>query len=435
MSVWQNFGFSESPYRTDPVPATAEGARLLVGRERELKRLKSHLTSSNRHPTIEGDNGVGKTSLVSVAAYELAQAFAADQTGPAFLPLGQPLQLTNADTADSFNRKVNFAVARAFIVHHDALTSGGLVVPDVDRVRRWLDMPLFTSGNAGVTVAGFGGSAGHGVAPNSAAGFSESGFASTVDRWLADCFPSAAEGGFICVIDNLELLETSQAARALLEGMRDSVLGKTGLRWVLCGARGIVRTGASSPRLEGHLMEPLELKPINDNLAAAVVERRIEEFRLVEGAVAPVGPAGFAHLYEVLNRNLRNTFKFCEDFALWAATDAELEATGEDEFFGLLQVWLTEQADRYASDTQLTGRPWEVFNELCDRGGSCSPSDFEEFGFNSPMALRPHVKALESANLVQSSVEDTDKRRKTISVTPRGWLVRYSKTGYRGRTQ
>lgn len=53
MSIWSDFGFRESPYATDPIPPTEEGDRLLVGREREIKRLTNHLTSSGLHPTIE----------------------------------------------------------------------------------------------------------------------------------------------------------------------------------------------------------------------------------------------------------------------------------------------------------------------------------------------------------------------------------------------
>ncbi len=93
-------------------------------------------------------------------------------------------------------------------------------------------------------------------------------------------------------------------------------------------------------------------------------------------------------------------------------------------------MWLTEQADRYASDTSLTNRALEVFDTLALGGGSCSPSDYEAFGFNSAEAMRPYIKALEDANLAASSRDDTDKRRKTIILTPRGWLVRYARNGY-----
>jgi hypothetical protein len=55
--------------------------------------------------------------------------------------------------------------------------------------------------------------------------------------------------------------------------------------------------------------------------------------------------------------------------------------------------------------------------------GIFSPSDFEAFGFNSIPAFRPHIRDLESTGLVVSTQDDGDKRRKTIQVTPKGWLV------------
>src|SRR5690606_36590928 len=205
--------------------------------------------------------------------------------------------------------------------------------------------------------------------------FSAAGFVQTVAGWLRDCFPSRETGGFLCVIDNLELLETSKAARTLTESMRDDVLDLPGLIWVLCGARGIVRTSASSPRLEGRLIEPTELQPVGDADVIEAIRRRIELFRLDDTAVAPVGLDGFAHLYEVLNSNLRNALKYSEDFAFWLA-DNRKEGWSEAEVEDYLQVWLTEKADAAQEATQISPRAWQVFDGIAAAGGSVSPSDY-----------------------------------------------------------
>jgi hypothetical protein len=430
VSVWNDFGFRESPYATDHLPATEEGARLMVGRDVELRQLRMLLRSSNRHPTIEGDNGVGKTSLVNVAGYHAVQEFLDGGTGQLMIPLERPFQLSPTGTVQGFRREVLFEVARAFIKHEQLLKRAGLETPDVGDVNKWLNAPIFTGGGGGASFAGFGGQGIRTEAPNTSAGFSEAGFDAAVDRWLRDCFRSRQAGAFVCVIDNLELLETSQTARALLEGMRDSVLSQAGLRWVLCGARGLVRTGASSPRLEGTLAEPMILKPIPDAIVPEVVARRIEVFAMVPDAYAPVEPRGFHHIYEILHANLRNSLRFCEDFAFWLqAQDKQPESS--DERFELLEIWLSETADRYEEDTTSVGkRAWLVFGDLVELGGSCSPGDHEQFGYDTPMALRPQIKSLEDAQLVQSSTDDKDKRRKTIVVTPRGWLVQYKRSGY-----
>lgn len=371
---------------------------------------------------------MGKTSLVSVAGYALQSRFQNGETGQALLPLGRTFQLSPTSDVAQLTREVLYEVAAAFIEYHDALKGRGFNVPQTSDVDRWLNAPILGGRQGGAQVAGFGANLGRAAEPNTSIGFSEAGFAATVVEWLKDCFPTPQAGAFICVVDNLELLETSAAARSLLEAMRDTVLNLPGLRWVLCGARGIVRSGASSPRLEGRLSEPLELPSIKDADAALLIDRRIELYRVTPDAIAPVGPQGFTLLYDLLNRNLRNALKFCEDFAFWVHEQDERPSSHEN--VALLEVWVTEQADRAAGETSLGQRAWQVFDCLVGGGGSCSPSDYERFGFNSPMAMRPHVKALEDVNLVQSSVDDTDKRRKTIAVTPRGWLVNYHRTGY-----
>lgn len=428
-SIWPDFGFRESLYATGPIPATAEGERLLVGRGTELRWLKVMLGSSELHPTIEGENGVGKTSLVAVAGYQLFKEFKKGRTGQALVPLHKSFQLTAGDAVGGVRRRVLLEAAQGMIDRFDDLRAGGLDVPDVRDMRRWLTRAVQWQGSGGLSAAGFGVSAGGGASLNTSAGFSESGFESVVEGWLRQCFPSAQAGGFICVLDNLELLETSQAARTLLEAMRDEVLGLPGLRWVLCGSRGIVQTAASSPRLEGRLASPLVVGALSHEAVTEVISTRRAAYRIRPDAVAPVGRSAFRHVYDILNSNLRNALKQADDFSVWLALNSQPPWRG-DVNWQLFEVWLTEKADDYHNQTQLGHAAWRVFGKLAELGGTCSPSDNEVFGYNAPVALRPQIKALEDANLVVSSIDETDKRRKTISITPRGWLVEYARAGY-----
>ena len=429
LSLWTDLGFRSSPYETDPIPATEEGNQLLVGREKEIVKLGRYLTSSALHPTVEGDNGVGKSSLVAITGYRLKTQFSTGASAHAVIPLPRSFQLSASDTSTSFAQRVLYEVAQAFIENHDLLKSRGHNAPSVGAVNEWLNSPVFKSKGGGGSILGSGVQAHWGGEPNTSQGFADAGFVTTVTRWLRACFPARESGGFLGVIDNLELLETSKTARSLLEAMRDDVLDLPGLLWVLCGARGIVRTGASSPRLEGRLTEPLELDPVADSDVHKAIERRIDVFRVVDNAVAPVGPDGFKHLYEVLHRNLRNALKYSEDFAFWIV-DHEASWT-EEQVRDLLDVWLTEQADKAHDATRLGERAWGVFDGIAQGGGAVSPSEFSSFGFNSYAAMRPHVLNLEEAQLVVSTVDDSDKRRKTIGLTPRGWLVRYARNDYK----
>jgi hypothetical protein len=175
-SIWPGFGYRESLYATSPIPPTSEGQALLVGRDRELRTLKMVLASTELHPSIEGDNGVGKTSLVSVAGYQLFNDFKRRASSQALVPLGRPFQLMPGDTVGAFRRRVLFEVAQGLIDHYDDLKAGGIDVPDVRDTRRWLTRATQRQGSAGLSAAGFGASVGGGKSSNTSAGFTESGF-------------------------------------------------------------------------------------------------------------------------------------------------------------------------------------------------------------------------------------------------------------------
>jgi hypothetical protein len=428
--VWHAFGFRESPYTTEPVPATEEGDHLLVGREGDIRKLESRILAGGNHPTIEGDNGIGKTSLLQVACYRLRRDFEEGQSQALFIPLRNLFQPNEASTVDEFIRKVYFEIAGTIIEEYPTLRKHASRAPDIKEIEAWLTSPILRSGGVNASVFGVGGGVSRGGSANGGSGFADLGFISTVDAWLRQLFPTVQAGGFICVIDNLELLETTRQARNLLEAIRDPLLNRRGLRWILCGARGIMRTTVSSPRLAGRLSDPIELAPISHDCVADAIRKRIEICGHRPSATAPVGPETFQSLYDILNRNLRHALKSAQDFSFWLH-DENLASGDANEYTDLFEVWLTTQADQNHTQTALGNRAWQVFDDLAARGGRCSPGDFADFDFNSATAMRPHVKALEQENLVAISAEDdADKRRKTIYMTSRGWLVRYARNGY-----
>ena len=89
-------------------------------------------------------------------------------------------------------------------------------------------------------------------------------------------------------------------------------------------------------------------------------------------------------------------------------------------------AWLAIQAEEAfeAAKAQLRPAPLKVFQDACERV-VFSPGEFADFGFSSVQAIRPHIRDLESVQLLVSTQDEADKRRKTIQVTGRGWLVKY----------
>ncbi len=427
MSLWTDLGFTGNPYDVNPLPATEEGVELLVGREREVRTLLSQLRNQTLHPTLEGDNGVGKTSLALVAGFRALEARRNGQEAQLFLPVTRLLQLGN--DPDEFHKEALFAIAQAILKYEEDLRRFGHDVERLSALRRWMSDPLITSGGGGISALGFGANVDRAAEANTSAGFERSGFEETVREALTAAFPTPESGGFVAIIDNLELLSLSNEARRVLERIRDTSLSLPGVRWILCGARGIVRAAVSSPRLTGRVARPIEIDPVLDDRIEELIRARLSHFAINGDAKPPVNASSFRHLYEISAKNLRHALKYSQDFSIWLEVEDEVDRPAED-YAQLLEVWLADEAERTSASIRLQPRQWQLFDDLAGAGGTCAPGDYESFGFQSMQRMRSNFAELERADLVEAEVDEDDHRRRTVSITSKGWIVHYARNGF-----
>ena len=369
-SIWPQFGFRENPYDNEGLPGNEVGHQLLVGRDTEVAEIQRAIGSGGTHPSVEGAAGIGKTSLLSVAGYRMLRRSLDEESGTLYLPARSFFQATESPV--EFEEEVFREVAQTMIDNADAFRRAALEVPNVSDLNKWLNSSQYRTGSA--TAAGFGG--GMGSTPNTGTGFASSGFPTIVRAELARCFPTSGAGAMICVLDNLELLQTSHQARETLEALRDPVFKTRGLRWVLCGARGIV-SRARSERLSGFFAAPMKLGPLPDADAIELIRRRITIFG-DQGSYAPVPPSAFEFLYRAVHFNLRDALAHAQQFADWiysefVATGKELPAKEERQPY--LESWLTMQAEEAElGATGVQPRVWQFFDSLARDGGRCRAS-------------------------------------------------------------
>lgn len=421
MSIYKDWGFRGNPFETLPLPADNRGLELLVGRERVTRKIIKGLQSSKKFVTVEGLNGVGKTSVINVSVFKSAADQVKSGEGPLFIPCRKSFQIKpNVSVAD-FKREVLLEICQTLIFSKDILPipKGYTKAPTNNRLNRWINSITPTSGGGFSTpVGGFNFSGNL----NESDGFRDSGFEKAVVDWLQLIFPHEEEGAVVCVIDNLELLQTSQAAREQIEQLRDDLLALPGIRWVLCGALGIVQGVASSPRMAGYLQDLIEIKDLDIGCAQEIFKKRITIFKGPTEAKIPMKPEDFEFLFQVFRGNLRATLSECDNYCLHVSDLEDDEVTlGPEEF----KKWFLRrcQSAYEASKEFLRPRAMEVFKIACTKE-AFSPSEYEDFGCSSSEALRPHVKDLETAGLVVSTQDDSDRRRRTVQVVPKGWLVR-----------
>ena len=162
----------------------------------------------------------------------------------------------------------------------------------------------------------------------------------------------------MCIIDNVELLETAAKARKLLEGMRDTLFNINGLRWVFCGANGIVTSVIASPRLSGYLLKPvLELKSLDGKVIPDLLERRIIEFSSApDRTYLPVLEADLTRLYWIINFNLRDLLAQADDYCMNVFESGHEPVTNADKA-KRFEAWLNRQTvDQYSDCLLYTSR-------------------------------------------------------------------------------
>ncbi|MFF0257617.1 hypothetical protein ACFYR2_02085 [Streptomyces microflavus] len=388
-----------------------------------MKSLLRKIEEGDTHVVLEGPNGVGKTSLVAVAAWVASDRFRKKLTSQLYLPLSEPLQIK--EDSSEFISDCYFAIARAFLDNEETLKRADRKVPKTRDIKTWLEAPMVKGRGLTISTPFGGGGVNANSSVNGSAGFSNAGFRATIRTWLREAFPEGT-GGLVGVIDNLELLETSDAARRLLEEVRDPVLQLSGMRWVLCGARGIARSVAATPRLNGVLSDPIEISPVSHEYIPELIDARLRHYSVRPDSKAPVSAESFVHVYEVSHRNLRDSLRHAQSFAADREADFFLER-GEAEIAAEFSGWLEDLALKHESSVKMQPRTWKLLEDLAAFGGTCSPSDFDQFGFNDRAHMRKNVVELERYSVVISSKDDDDQRRRSIEITSKGWLVHYSR--------
>ena len=133
---------------------------------------------------------------------------------------GKPFQLKPEDNPEQFRTTVLIEVAQSLITFADSLAEYGRAIPDTQHLDRWINSPSFSQLQGNLAIAGFGGGVGGSTAVNLSRGFVDSGLQQQVLHWLQSAFPNHGDGGVICMIDNMELLQTSKNARRVLEDAR-----------------------------------------------------------------------------------------------------------------------------------------------------------------------------------------------------------------------
>jgi hypothetical protein len=436
VSVWRQYGYASTPYSTSAIAVADASAKLLVGRDQELESLLLRLTSGASLIAIEGDYGVGKSSLAAAAA-AVASDWPVHQGESWFLAAPSPLEFFADDTVDAFEMRSYYQVAGSIIANAKKLQSDGYKLLDIAAFSAWLQSPEGRSWNAGIglsaaTIGSVTVSAGKARSSNSSKGFSDAGAISLIDRWLAELFPDSDRGGIILRLDNLESLARSSSLVALFEALRDRLFKRPGLRWIISGAEGMVRVALSTPKMTGTFSDPIDLSPLPPSSVPEVIRRRGVHLRARNNAVLPVDPITFEEVYLHTGQNLRFTLGLADRYSM-ASDPARVLWMSESERAGAFLAYVRREGERVVAqlDKRMTAATWRVLSALVVKmAGFASPSQHPRFGYANMAPLLSQVAKLSELGLIDYMVDEDDGRRRRIIATNQGRLAVAMRDGW-----
>ncbi|WP_457350636.1 hypothetical protein [Roseateles sp. P5_D6] len=433
------------------------GQRLAVGRDREIQLVAQKLHKQGKVTCVDGHIGVGKTSLTNVAAYRCLEAFKARQSTQLLLPVAEAFQLTPNGDADAFCSNVFRRVAQTLIRYREELSGIADEQPGLAGLHAWLNSPVVEhiNGALGVAasvgapgVASVSGSAGASGAKqlNTSAAFADQGFEQWVRQWLEELFSVQGNGAVVCVIDNLELLETAANARRTLEALRDRLFNINGLRWVFCGANGVIHALAASTRLEAFLNSPiLNVGHVSPSSIAPLMRARYREFAMKDSEeverLLPLRMKDIEWLYQIVNFNLRDLLALADEYCEFMhSTGTRLMS--EDHKGTRFAKWLEKRTtEAYANlSSRLPNDAWVILDLVMsdEFKGSFGVGDYEALNRNSRKAVaqstfEKRLKDLIKHSLISKNIDDEagtgedEFKREIFTVTPKGAMVHYAR--------
>ncbi len=425
MNIYQSWGFTENPFEVKAIVGNEVGKNLLVGRDSEKEYLLNRIYNPPKCITIEGRSGIGKTSLINVVSFEIQKRAEEDRHSPFFIPCIELFQLSEENNIDEFVDYVYYFLAQTILSNSKLIHESGIKLKRHKEVENFLNTYALQSLNFGAATI----TAGESIELNQTEAFKKSGFRIIVSDWLKNIKSSKRGGGIICILDNLELLRTSELSKKRLEYLRDVFLTKIGLRWILVGATGTFNGAVSSPRLNGILFDPIQIEGLNAKKAHDLISSRIEIFKSEEKPYLPIEVHGVQHLMKILKGNIRHVLHNIDEYCIWCFENKLHPIVAKDKL-KILNEWLAKSASRIEDvmKEKVEPRGRDFFRKACVLGRSFSYTEYSHFGFEGTDEMKKYVYQLEAVEMLFIDKREEIERIE-LDVTPKGMIFFELKSG------
>ncbi len=399
MSIYRKWGYISNPFKPNPLNADEQGANLLVGRDNQKRKIINRILSNSGITTVEGENGIGKTSLINVCLFEIFNRCKDGSLEELYIPCTSHFQLTRDCDIREFSDGIIYTVAQTLLKYSNDIKRIKKTNAEIKHIDTWLNTPETQSISAQILSVG----AGESREINTSEGYLKSGFRKQLINWLNTLFPSAENGGVICMIDNLELLKTSQKAKETMEVLRDELFTINGIKWIFSGSHGVINSIASSTRMSGYLLDPVNVPALSSAYLSSLLNSRIKSYQshIDTKPYNPITEEDFNILFKALNGNLRESLLKLSSFSLHIADLKDDPHFNQDKTKEFKKWFLKDQESVFDSlNRSCSKKDFQLLKMIKYNREEFTAEQIKSIGFSSIGEVLESVNQLEQHGLI-----------------------------------
>lgn len=404
--MWDELGFSDSPYDVKPLAIAKEDALLLVGRKSEAIEFSTSLGMYGGGALIlSGKPGVGKTSFLNVQQFNLVAD--KDPQNARILPSYKFYPVQPEDKA----KEVCLGCLEILVnsIEREFSLAGRNKLPhNTQRIRDWV-LGSNKVTQVSIMVAGFGGGLNRNVDTPSLKDASTNFVCDLISTVVSECKTELGKKYILCTIDNIDNLPEADII-SLFVSLRDTLFTIDGLWVVLIGQSGLLGLIRSNePKAAERISGYIELNPLEIGELLSAIDERVKRFSKVEGATAPISEKTHKMIYESSDGEIRFTFQICNQICRMFVSDIINKFKNDDtlpENVILSDLMKEQLVRRVIPDNTaevyiekiikdelqglgLTKTEANILERIC-RKGDVTYSDYKECGSKGQRAFRDH---------------------------------------------
>jgi hypothetical protein len=388
--VWTDLGFKDNPYNHRPLKVSEEDRALFVGRVEEAKRLILQTSGTKGGiVTVEGKVGVGKTSFVNAAQYDLSNIHTLG-----LLPSFETIDITGESEIGglllSTLSNATYAVER---LHGKSVTDK---TEAFKRGKELVERSSHVGWGAQITLFGVGGGVSRQETATTPPSIILPTIIQTFDRFTESVVDKLNRKGIIIPLNNFDNLSETDII-SLLNRARDVALLRPRTWWILIGPPGMFSLLESKARRISEIItgEPISLNPLSLAEVHQAIDLRIKKLRLERNVKPPIPSTVVDLLYEVSNGEIRYIFKRLTDITItFKLRLPSLREVPEEAAADILR----ELASSKLQELALTKKDTDSLQKMVE--GAFRVRDYQKFGFKSQQAFMRQIKKLHQLGLL-----------------------------------